>query len=466
MRGRAGHAELAPRRCAASLAPPTVALRLDLSTAPPRGVQSAPPVALRALTADGGAADAILVWWSATLHASVPPLTRRRTTRQRARALAPGCLCAAKPVAPGGGGWWLAVAHDDDDIWLSLTARDDDDAPPPPPPPRALCSCGVHALWGRERLQQLNALPVEAAVGAAAAAVGACRRASAARVLDLSDGPLWSILLARAGARACCVERSVAAARLSSRFVAESGLSDCVDVVPLPEGDDEDAWAGEPPAALGGAFDLIVIEPSFGELHRCWAGEQLAAMQSARQWAEASGLAGRSTPQLPSRATLEGCSSRCRRSGGATARWERCAASISRASTVWSTPTTTLADAVAAAVAVAAPARHGDDDVGDGGAALPRRAAWRWRGEAEFVATAAGTAHAVVAWLNFGAGDGDGDDSLLVRTGPANDDTAAPTSWAQAFGFFAEPLALAAGQAVRLRFELGGDGELRVERAE
>ena len=192
--------------------------------------------------------------------------------------------------------------------------------PPPPPPPRALCSCGVHAL-GRERLQRLNALPVEAAVGAAAAA-GACRRASAARVLDLSDGPLWSILLARAGARACCVERSVAAARLSSRFVAESGLSDCVDVVPLPECDDEE-WAGEPPAALGGAFDLIVIEPSFSELHRCWAGEQLAAMQSARQWAEASELrGGRRRSRRRARRSRD-CSSRRRRSGGATARWER-----------------------------------------------------------------------------------------------------------------------------------------------
>ena len=329
-------------------------------------------------------------------------------------------------------------------------------------------------LWA-ERLRQLNALPVEAAVGAAAAAVGACRRASAARVLDLSDGPLWSVLLARAGARACCVERSVVAARLSSRFVAESGLSDCVDVVPLPEGDDEDVWAGEPPAALGGAFDLVVIEPSFSELHRCWAGEQLAAMQSARQWAEASGLAGRSTPQLPSRATLEALLIE------APALWRRhgpvgevCGldlssfnrlvdadddASQTRSLPLWQWPhrrvtaTTTWATA-------ALPFRGG--------------AAWRWRGEAEFVATAAGTAHAVVAWLNLGAGGGDGagagagdgDGALLVRTGPANEDTAAPTSWAQAFGFFAEPLALEAGQAVRLRFELGGDGELGVERAE
>ena len=74
---------------------------------------------------------------------------------------------------------------------------------------------------------------------------------------------------------------------------------------------------------------------------------------------------------------------------------------------------------------------------------------------------------AVVGWINFGAGAGDDDDSLVVRTGPANDDTAAPTSWAQAFGFFAEPLAtIEEGQAVRLRFELGGDGELRVEMAE
>ena len=80
----------------------------------------------------------------------------------------------------------------------------------PARPARPVCTCGMHALWGPERLGQLNALDHEAAAMCArrfvlqvnlqvnSSQLNSKQRGGTVRLLDLGDGPLWSMLVGQA----------------------------------------------------------------------------------------------------------------------------------------------------------------------------------------------------------------------------------------------------------------------------
>ena len=150
----------------------------------------------------------------------------------------------------------VQAAYDDYEVWMRLVKQPRCKRPEQhvgmlPPPSRPLCTCGVHALWGHERLQELNSTIDYTAAAAAAAAF--LRRLSSelpsgagSRLLDLGDGPLWSVLVGRSGGFATCAEVSVAMRTLSARFVAAAGCSRVVEVMLLERlAEEEDEGEGE-----------------------------------------------------------------------------------------------------------------------------------------------------------------------------------------------------------------------------
>lgn len=262
----------------------------------------------------------------------------------------------------------------------------------------------MHALWGGLRLMQLAALDGAACRAAAARAVAACPQP--ARVLDLADGPVWSLLCADAGALVECVERRPLEA-LSRRV-----CGDRARVLGESEG-----WA--PPG-------LVLLEPWFLELRDEWSGAQVAEMARRRAEAEARGLCPL-VPQLPRlvcRLCLLECAELWARHGAVTTvcgldlgRFERWAApSRVRSLELWQWRYALVGGPV---------------DWAD----LPRPAA----AAADLEVPASGVCHAVCAWVDFDFG------GAWQRTGPG-------TCFPQGVVFLPEPV-VCAGR-VRVRIEL------------
>ena len=379
-------------------------------------------------------------------------------------------LLPAHAPDPASASTQLHVAFDDHEIWMALRSGSPALASPPHPgadaPARPFCTCGMHCLWGHERLQELNRLDYAAARAAAAAFVRRVRakaggEGGAPRLLDAGDGPLWSILaseglagerLAGAGAgvgKCVCAEGSAPMRTLSARFVASSGASCRVEVkllaglaeAPLGQeaggGETSDSGDGESdrgegggeggdagpdtspppsvaPLAVGPRFDAVVIAPSFATLKRCWGGEQLGECVRRRRWAEAHGMVALGAPMLPCRAVLRACLVECcalwmrhapvgdvagldvRRfnklcrptgEGRSLPLWQYSHAARSPAATWCETALPAASDAALLQGRVRLTAR-------------------------------AGTAHALIAWVDFDFGDAPGAGAALIRTGP------------------------------------------------
>ena len=224
--------------------------------------------------------DALITWWECTLHPEVAPLStcpwkprieglEREHWLHAAFLVSPpgaatndgdadACKRAGGDDAPSHSGvatpsegdfdGCIMGGYDDDELWLDWRAghvRRAERAgyvPIETPSPaesarRRVCRCGVHVLWGSERLQQLNLLYSPSLANAVGTVVAAVRASSglAPRCVDLADGPLLSVLAARAGGRCVCVERSTAMRVLTSRCVAQSGLSNRVGLALLQE---------------------------------------------------------------------------------------------------------------------------------------------------------------------------------------------------------------------------------------
>jgi len=227
--GAAGYLELNAlpllRRGAVPLAPPVQLLELDLSSRPPPGEQQlAPqPIGLSAHGADGGATtqpDAVVTWWDCTLHPEVAdlstsPWAANTDGLEREHWLNAIFLCSrseeptrpkdefksrpqdeAKVTCDGASNTasgdvsdgFIVGGFDDDELWVDWRAG----RAVPAPSRRRVCRCGVHVLWGAERLQQIKRLYSTTTEVAVAAAVEAARLAKGAppRCVDLADGPM------------------------------------------------------------------------------------------------------------------------------------------------------------------------------------------------------------------------------------------------------------------------------------
>lgn len=184
--GGAGYIELdaAPlfrQRLALELSPPIQLLEIELSSRPPEGEQLIGPIPVELSArceADGSSipglrVDAIVTWWECDVHPQLPPLStspwRLRTGLEREHWLNAVFLCAhtearstneppppppedAGPSAPRGG--CVVGGYDDHELWLRWVARSD--AAQTSDRTQRVCRCGVHVLWGPERLQQLR----------------------------------------------------------------------------------------------------------------------------------------------------------------------------------------------------------------------------------------------------------------------------------------------------------------------
>ena len=507
--------------CCIPLAQPLVAFSLDLTRAPPEGAQYPPAQPLTALWSSLSApttveADALLTWWECTLHPETPLLSTsphdppshphaEREHWANALFLLPrqGIRHTIAIDAPS---VTVRAGYDDSEMWFALSGGHGDAAaatreksekegpePPPPPPPlaRVVCSCGMHTLWGADRLLELNRLldPLTAAASAETFVKAGSRRLGGSaslrfRCLDLSDGPTWCILLARAGGECVCVETSSAMRALSAQFVAAAGLSSRISLVLSQpavakssssssssgsesasgdEGLGEDATCSFLPDALpdtlrGSApFELLVVEPSFGRLRRMWAGEHLAECISRWQWAQERGLVSATTKMLPSRAML------CVSVVECPELWRRhqrvgnvCGVDVKRFNAL-SPPRRGEARSLALW-------QFAHSSLSDAGCctqiSLPAESRLI-SGACTLRCVKPGTCHAIVAWIDFGYGEG-----CSVRTGGASSGAAIrfePTPWAQAVVFVEEPAVVGADVevTVEVTMDLRRGGALR-----
>ena len=536
--GAAGYLELhaAPLMAQAHdcvpLAEAACVLELDLMHEPPEGELHPPPTTL---TPRDAACDlepsAVLTWWECTLHPDVPVLSTspyrpaphaERDHWQNAFYLLPAGTPPVRPPTDDGRRTMLRVACDDHELWMDLasTAVAVESAPvaaesapvastPESAPPRRACTCGIHTMWGPQRLQEVNSINRVHAAEAArllVATMAAARPSGPPRCVDLGDGPLWSVLVAQAGGRVACVESGWAMRALSSRFVAAAGCSRLVDLAYVPmlaaagdeacvvqpserpterllesvdgagnaedhgeasdgtrgegsdsgdgdDDDDDDDAATLPPELRGPPFDAVMIEPSFTHLRRCWSGEHLAETVRRRRWAERRALVSAAAPMLPRVAHVFACLLEC------PELWRRrqrvgdvCGLDLRRFNSL-APPT---AETSAHAIGVWQIAH----------ATLSGAVCWSTMhlplqrqpdgdvvaGGASLVAVRAGTCHAVCCWVNYDYGG-----ELQTRTGPTVEGATVrfdATPWLQGVVLLREPCKLDAGSALEVELHL------------
>ena len=471
------------------LAAPAKLLEWDLNVQPPEGEQRPPPTRLAPLIDEGDAAgfcslqpDALLTWWDCTLHPDTAPLSTsphrplphaEREHWKNAVYLLP----EAKRRALTAGGAAVRVAYDDHEMWMDLAVGE---AATGASLKRCVCSCGMHVLWGPQRLQQLNSIDAAAASAAAKSLVAtalARRHAGAVRCVDLSDGPLWSILVAKEGARCTCVERTGAMRTLSARFAATAGCSRLIELA-LEEafgagGDDEEEDEAEAeeeaeseatlaPELCGPPFDALLIEPSFTQLQRSWSGEHLAEIDRRWRWAVKRGLVSASAPMLPRSAKVYACMLECEELWRRHQRvGEVCGVDVHRfnslapsdESSVRSLAVWELRHAVVSSVECWANMQ------------LPLDAAGVVEGTAALRSASVGVCHAICCWVDFAFhADGADEPHLVTQTGcsPASSRfTSSP--WMQGVVLLGAPRQLAPDELIetRLTLDLRRGGELQ-----
>ena len=523
-----------------ALSPAVAAIAFDLKN---------PPEARRALGTPlklaGGAPSALLCWWEALVDESLPCLStcpwplgatdaaeapptaegsgvERAAPYEREHWLTPAFLLAPRETtSPSEEAEEAVVVASHDELELVLELRRGRGlatgklSPAAAPASLAPCSCGVHALWGAERICEINTFDWAAAAAAKLALASfrteprptqeggthiasglgssAAPATSPLAVLDVSDDPVWSLLLAREGCAVACVEQSAAAAAVSERFVRASGAARkglhvggvSVQVIDMQEEEEggesgEDAGEGERGVAgceaprSGPLPALLLVAPFFSHLRRQWGGSHLAEMGRRRRLAERRGLVGPETPQLPCAVRLRAVLLSCPRLHARHAPvGTSCGVDVScfntlgeapryRSLPLWQWDHTPLGEPFTVAVHALPLATN------EGGEAVE----WLCPATAKLppLLGPPQTCHAVCAWLDFSfGGEPAGDAPWLLGTGPVSPSAAAatagvgalrgPTPWSQGVFFFSSPVELLRGDRPQLTLRLGLSGD-------